>query len=92
MASEASAPEIGAEASIELTVTPADTAARLGVEPGEAYPEVLATRTMIGEMERAAAKLLRPHLEPGQLSVGVRVEVEPTAPTPVGAVVVTRAR
>ena len=92
MASEASAPEIGAEASVELIVTPADTAARLGVELGEAYPEVLATRTMIGEMERAAAKLLRPHLEPGQLSVGVRVEVEHTAPTPVGAVVVTRAR
>ena len=85
-------PEIGAEASVELTVTPADTAARLGVEPGEAYPEVLATRTMVGEMERAAAKLLRPHLQPGQLSVGVRVEVEHTAPTPVGARVVTRAR
>jgi fluoroacetyl-CoA thioesterase len=53
---------------------------------------VLATRTMVGEMERAAATLLRPHLQPGQLSVGVRVEVEHTAPTPVGARVVTRAR
>ena len=85
-------PEPGAEASVELTVTPADTAARLGLEPGEVYPEVLATRTMIGEMERAAAKLLRPHLEPGQLSAGVRVDVEHTAPTSVGAVMVTRAR
>jgi predicted thioesterase len=47
---------------------------------------------MVGEMERAAAKLLRPHLQPGQLSVGMRVEVEHTAPTPVGARVVTRAR
>ena len=47
---------------------------------------------MIGEIERAAAKLLRPHLQPEQLSVGVRVEVEHTAPTPVGARVVTRAR
>ena len=73
-------------------VTPNDTAARLGTEPGEVYPEVLATRTMVGEMERAAAKLLCPHLQPGQLSVGVRVEVEHTAPTPVGARVVTRAR
>ena len=69
-------PETGAEASVELIVASADTAARLGVEAGEAYPEVLATRTMVGEMERAAAKLLRPHLQPGQLSVGVRVEVE----------------
>jgi predicted thioesterase len=87
-----SAPEIGAEAGVELTVAPSDTAARLGIEPGEVYPEVLATRTMIGEMERAAAKLLRPHLQPGQLSVGVRVEIEHAAPTPVGARVVTRAR
>ena len=63
---------IVAESSVEITVTPADTAARLGVEPGEAYPEVMATCTMIGEMERAAAKLLRPHLQPGQLSTGVR--------------------
>ena len=85
-------PAIGAVAEVERVVAAADTAARLGVEPGEAYPEVLATRTMIGEMERAAAKLLRPHLEPGQLSVGVRVEVEHAAPTPVGARVVTRAR
>ena len=86
------APEIGAEAEVELDVGHGDTAARLGIEPGEVYPEVLATRTMIGEMERAAAKLLRPHLQPGQLSVGVRVEIEHTAPTPVGARVVTRAR
>jgi len=87
-----SEPEIGAEAEVVLVVTPADTAARLGLEPGESYPEVLATRTVVGEMERAAAKLLRPLLQPGQLSVGVRVDVEHTAPTPIGARVVTRAR
>jgi predicted thioesterase len=85
-------PAIGAEAEVELIVGPGDTATRLGVDPGETYPEVLATRTMVGEMERAAAKLLRPILRPGQLSVGVRLEVEHTAPTPVGARVVTRAR
>jgi predicted thioesterase len=85
-------PEIDATAEVELTVTPADTAARLGLEPGETYPEVLATRTMVGEMERAAAKLLRPLLAPGELSVGARVEIEHTAPTPVGARVVSRAR
>lgn len=85
-------PEIGAEAEVRLVVSPADTAARLAAEPGEAYPEVLATRVLVGEMERAAAKLLRPHLEPGQLSVGVRVEIEHTAPTPVGSWLVTRAR
>ena len=56
------APENGPAASVELIVSSADTAARLGVGAGEAYPEVLATRTMVGEMERAAAKLLHPHL------------------------------
>ncbi len=85
-------PKVGAVAEVVLVVSPSDTAARLGLEPGESYPEVLATRTMVGEMERAAAKLLRPLLPPGQLSVGVRVEVEHTAPTPVGARVVSRAR
>lgn len=85
-------PEIGAVAEVVLTVGRDDTAARLAVDPGESYPEVLATRAMVGEMERAAAKLLRPCLGPGQLSVGVRVEIEHTAPTPVGARVVSRAR
>ena len=81
-----------AEAEIRLVVAPEHTAARFGLEPGESYPEVMATAVMVREMERAAAKLLRPHLQPGQLSVGVRVEVEHAAPTPVGARVVTRAR
>ena len=77
---------------VMLTVTPAETAARSGLEPGEAYPEVFATAYMIREMERAAAKLMRPLLRPGQLSVGVRVEVSHIAPTPVSGLVVTRAR
>jgi predicted thioesterase len=47
---------------------------------------------MVREMERAAAKLMRPLLAPGQLSVGVRVEVSHIAPTPVSGLVVTRAR
>lgn len=85
-------PEIGAVAEVALAVALADTAARLAVEPGESYPEVLATRVMVGEMERAAAKVLRPLLGPGELSVGVRIEVEHAAPTPVGARVVSRAR
>lgn len=87
-----SEPEIGATAEVVLAVARADTAARLAVEPGESYPEVLATRAMVGEMERAAAKVLRPLLGPGELSVGVRVEVEHMAPTPIGARVVSRAR
>jgi fluoroacetyl-CoA thioesterase len=77
---------------VMLTVTPAETAARSGLELGEAYPEVFSTACMIREMERAAAKLMRPQLGAGQLSVGVKVDVHHLAPTPVGGLVVTRAR
>jgi fluoroacetyl-CoA thioesterase len=77
---------------VMLTVTPAETAARSGIELGESYPEVFATALMVREMERAAAKLMRPLLGPGQLSVGVKVDVHHVAPTPVGGLVVTRAR
>ena len=87
-------PEIDPEAvgEVTLTVTAAETAARFGLEPGETYPEVFATAHMVREMERAAAKLMRPLLGPGQLSVGVRVEVGHLAPTPLAGIVVTRAR
>ena len=60
-------PKAGAETEVALTVTLFDTAARLGIEPGEARFEVLATRTMIGEMESAATKRLRPYLRGLQL-------------------------
>jgi predicted thioesterase len=84
--------DTGSVGEVVLTVTPSDTAARFGLEAGETYPEVFATACMIREMERAAARLMRPLLGPGRLSVGVRVEVGHLAPTPVGGVVTTRAR
>lgn len=77
---------------VALTVTAAETAARFGLEVGETYPEVFATAHMVREMERAAAKLMRPLLGPGEISVGVRVDVAHSAPTPVGGLVTTRAR
>lgn len=94
MAAAAAPPELDPDAvgEVVLVVTPAEAAARFGLDPGEAYPEVLATAHLVREMERAAAKLMRPLLAPGQLSVGVRVEVGHLAPTPVGGRVVTRAR
>jgi predicted thioesterase len=84
-------PEKGATASIEIVVTHAMAAARLATEPGEAYPEVLSTPSMIGHLERACAKLLEPLLEQGELSVGARIEVAHVAPTAVGARVRCRA-
>ena len=77
---------------VRLTVEHQHTAAVFGRESGERYPEVMATPVMIGEMERACGLLMRPLLQPGQVSVGARVEVKHRAPTPIGAEVVTRAR
>jgi predicted thioesterase len=47
---------------------------------------------MIGLMEIAAARVLQPLLGPGELSVGVTVDVSHTAPTPLGAPVTAMAR
>lgn len=43
-------------------------------------------------MELAAARVLRPFLRPGELSVGVAVDISHTAATPAGATVTATAR
>lgn len=75
-----------------MTVTADVTARALGREDWEDYPAVLATPIMIAQMERACAKLLAALLEPGQLSVGVKVAIAHFNPSPVGATVVTHAK
>ena len=72
-------------------VTQKDLASELA-EPGEAFPEVFSTSRMIAMMELAASRVLQSQLGPGELSVGVRVNVEHTAPTPVGVRVKAEAR
>jgi len=47
---------------------------------------------MVALMEVAAARVLQPHLRPGEFSVGVLVEVDHTAATPEGAHVTATAR
>lgn len=47
-------------------------------------PPVFATAFMVGFMEWACAEALRPYLDPGEQTVGVRVEVSHCAATPVG--------
>ena len=84
-------PAKGAMAEVSMIVGADSTAAQFARDAGERYPEVLATPVMIGEMERAAAAILHDILTPGQLSVGVRIEVNHLAPTPVGGRVVSRA-
>jgi predicted thioesterase len=78
-------------AEITLEVTPENTAASLATQPGEHYPAVFATPFMIAAMERACAAILRPLLKPGELSVGVKMEVSHLAPTAVGEQVVAAA-
>ena len=85
-------PELNATATAELIVGPQDLASSLPNETGDEFPAVLATARMVAQMEIAAARVLKPLLEPGELSVGVTVDISHTAPTPPGARVITTAR
>lgn len=55
-------------------------------------PEILSTPWLIWFMEHAARNAMLPLLEPGESTVGVVVNVEHTAPTPLGQEVVCRSR
>jgi fluoroacetyl-CoA thioesterase len=55
-------------------------------------PPVLATPWLLDVMETAAIEAIRPHLDPGEASVGVAFEFEHLAPTPAGETVVATAR
>ena len=74
-----------AEAS--LVVQAGDTATMLAVRPDDCFPDVFATSRMIALMELAAARAMRELLQPGQLSVGVGLNVLHTAATPIGSTV-----
>jgi fluoroacetyl-CoA thioesterase len=87
-----SEPAIDSTASARLTVAASDLANTLNLEPGDAFPPVFATSRMVGLMEVAAARILRPHLNEGEASVGVSVEVVHSAATPPGATVTATAK
>ncbi len=55
-------------------------------------PKVLATGFMVGLMEWACTELLRPHLDEGEGSLGVHVDVSHLAATPPGMAVEVHAR
>jgi len=84
--------EIGATATAELVVGPQDLASSISNEDGDAFPAVLATARMVALMETAAARVMQPLLDPGELSVGVTVDIIHTAPTPQGVLVTANAR
>src|SRR3954467_5129554 len=77
--------EPGASFRFRYTVTEADTAAALNHITGDQFPAVLATTKCIALLELAAGRLLKAELKPGQLSVGVVVDVKHLAAPPVGS-------
>ncbi len=85
-------PELDAVATADVRVTEGELASNLRFEVEDQFPAVYATSRMIALMELAASRVLRPHLEGDELSVGVAVEVIHTAATPPGATVTATAR
>jgi len=83
---------VDATATAQLTVAPQDLASVLNFQPGDEFPPVFATSRMVALMEVAAARLLRPLQQEGQLSVGVSVDVIHTAATPPGGTVTATAK
>jgi predicted thioesterase len=67
-----------------MIVDERDLASTLSPGSGDAFPPVFATSRMIALMEIAAARALVPLLEEDELSVGVALDVQHTAPTPAG--------
>ncbi|MDH4022139.1 MAG: thioesterase family protein [Gammaproteobacteria bacterium] len=76
--------DVGSTAESVITVSQGDSAQALALSADDSFPAVFATSRMIALMELAAARLMKPLLENGQLSVGVSVHVRHIAATPVG--------
>lgn len=77
----------GLEGSAELIVSDGDTALALG----SGSVPVFATPRLVALMERAACAAIDPALGEGQTSVGVWIEIEHLAATPLGMKVTARA-
>jgi fluoroacetyl-CoA thioesterase len=76
----------GLRATLTMRVAPEMLVPRLaGFFPNFGdMPEVLATMAMVGFVESACLQCVSGHLEPGEHSVGVHVDVSHVAATPVG--------
>ncbi|WP_323373717.1 thioesterase family protein [Plantactinospora alkalitolerans] len=78
----------GLTARVELTVTDVDTAQAVG--SGDV--PVLGTPRVLALAEAATVAATARRLPPGMTTVGLRVELDHRAPTPVGRTVVAQAR
>ncbi|NLW78568.1 MAG: thioesterase family protein [Ruminococcaceae bacterium] len=74
---------IGQSFSCSVTVSAQNTARTVG----SGNLDVFATPMMIALMEQAAAGCIAPQLDAGQTSVGVHIDVQHSAATPVGMAV-----
>lgn len=85
--------EPNATGTAELIVQQSDCASDLKVNnaPDEIFPAVFATTRMIALMEMAGARVLKPFLQSGAMSVGVTVDIIQSAATPIGAEVTATA-
>ena len=72
----------------EMTIT---TTAEMGTTHlGPTVPPMYSTPSMIQLIEDTCIRLIDRHVEPGEQSVGVRVDVKHLAPTPIGRTVTAR--
>ncbi|MBM3802835.1 MAG: thioesterase [Acidimicrobiia bacterium] len=78
--------EAGSMASAEITTQDQDMAKALSSADTD-FPEVFATSRMIALMELAAARCMKGLVKPGELSVGVNINVNHLAATPKGVLV-----
>jgi fluoroacetyl-CoA thioesterase len=79
---------------LRFVVPVSKTVPRLYPESPEfaAMPEVFATGFMVGLVEWACIRAIAPHLEEGEISLGVHVDLSHDAATPPGMEVVARVR
>ena len=72
---------VGAKGSYTLRVLPAHLANQF---KDAALPPVFATPMMVTAMENAALNAVRDYLDPGESAVGIHVNIDHLAATPVG--------
>ncbi|MGD0205388.1 MAG: thioesterase family protein [Dehalococcoidia bacterium] len=76
---------VGHSNEMTITTTPEMGISHLG--PGVSF---YSTPAMVEHIEATAVQSLLPFLEPGEQSVGVRINIAHTAPTPIGMKVTIR--
>lgn len=80
-------PNAGATATIDFIVED-----RHAISFGAPVPPLLSTPSLIWQLEHAAIKALAPFLSPGEISLGNSVQLQHSAPSPVGASISCTAR